>query len=283
MGIFKDLTGQQFGDLTVLSLSHCILKTRSSVWLCKCRCGVEVTVQAGNLVSGNTARCLSCSTARKVKDLIGRRLGRLVVIALVGKMSGVKNRHMFWWCKCDCGKELLVDGVNLRSGTTKSCGCYNDERRIEVHTTHGLSKTPIERTYRSMLIRCYKEEDKSFKDYGGRGIYVCDGWRGKDGLKNFAEDMGERPEGTQIDRIDNNGPYSPENCRWATNKENCRNKRSTKFITFNGKTQSLPDWAEELNIHYKALWSRVDRWGVERAFTEAIHTSQQRDRNEKPL
>jgi len=153
---------------------------------------------------------------------------------------------------------------------------------INLNTTHGLSNTPIEHVYRGMLVRCYKEEDRFYKDYGGRGIYVCDRWLGKEGLGNFFKDMGERPEGYQIDRIDNDGPYSPENCRWATKKENARNKRSTKFVTFNGKTQSLPDWAEELNICYKALWSRVDRWGVERAFTEAVHTGQQRHREKRP-
>ena len=210
------------------------------------------------------------------KDLTGQRFERLVVVD-----TAFKKRQWFWNCVCDCGNKVIVAGCNLRSGNTNSCGCYRDERRIESHRIHGLSKTYIEHVYRGMLSRCLNEKDEFYKDYGGRGVTVCSRWSGTKGLQNFAEDMGERPDGYQIDRINNDGPYSPENCRWASLKTNARNKRNTVFITFNNKTLSLPEWAEELGMHYKALYSRVQRWGIERAFFEPVYTHQQRLHNRK--
>lgn len=208
----------------------------------------------------------------KIEDLTGQKFNRLTAInfnrkeTFFSKNTGKKYYRYYWDCKCDCGNNCVIEAGKLKSGWSKSCGCYNLERISERFHVHGLSKTYMESTRRNMLNRCYKKTTDFYKDYGGRGITVCDRWKGKDGLKNFAEDMGERPTSKhQIDRIDNNGPYSPENCRWATNKENCRNKRDTKFITFKGKTQSLADWADELNIKYETLSDRVIKWGVERA------------------
>jgi hypothetical protein len=213
----------------------------------------------------------------KIEDLTGQKFNRLTAIGFnrkgtfFSKNTGKKYYRYYWDCKCDCGNNCVIEAGKLKSGWSKSCGCYNLERISERFHIHGLSKTYMESTRRNILDRCYKETTDFYKDYGGRGITVCDRWKGKDGLKNFAEDMGERPEGTQIDRIDNNGPYSPENCRWATNKENCRNKRDTKFITFNGKTQSLPDWADELGMSNKVLSERIIKWGEYRALAEPLH------------
>jgi hypothetical protein len=123
-----------------------------------------------------------------------------------------------------------------------------------------------------MKHRCYCEEGVSYKNYGGRGIKVCDRWLGPRGLENFIADMGERPEGAQIDRIDNDGDYCPENCRWATITENARHKRNTNYVTYNGETKNLLEWAEITGIPYKTLWARlfVQGWSEEDALTLSV-------------
>lgn len=115
----------------------------------------------------------------------------------------------------------------------------------------------IYRAYRGMINRCYNPNQKSYKDYGGRGVFVCERWLGKDGFKNFLSDMGDRPEDVTLDRKDNNGPYSPENCRWATRDEQAKNKRNNRWITANGKTQHLAQWAKELGCNSAAILYRL--------------------------
>lgn len=276
MGNFRDLTGQQFGDLIVLNLSHCTLACRQLVWLCRCSCGAEITVQAGNLTSGNTKRCVKCRDARKTKDIAGQRFGRLVVLDMAYKGA---NHSWFWQCKCDCGKELIVDGHSLRTGNTQSCGCYNRDRLSEVGTTHGMSKTKIKYVHTNMKQRCFNSNHSEYHNYGGRGITVCARWAGERGFENFLEDMGEAPEGLSLDRIDNNGNYYPENCRWATQKEQQNNKRVNVYIEKDGKRKTITEWAEELGFNPATLRGRIAKWGVERALSEPIHLNMVRDRS----
>lgn len=115
----------------------------------------------------------------------------------------------------------------------------------------------IYRAYRGMLNRCYNKNQKSYKDYGERGIYVCDRWQGQGGFKNFLADLGDRPENATLDRINNNGPYSPENCRWATKDEQANNKRNSRWITANGKTQTLAQWARDLGCNPSNILYRI--------------------------
>ena len=115
----------------------------------------------------------------------------------------------------------------------------------------------IYRAYRGMFNRCYNPNQKSYKDYGGRGIVVCERWTGRSGFKAFLSDMGERPENATLDRIDNDGPYSPENCRWATKDEQAQNKRNNRWITANGRTQTLAQWARELGCNSAAILYRL--------------------------
>jgi hypothetical protein len=131
--------------------------------------------------------------------------------------------------------------------------------------------TNIYRAYRGMLNRCYNQNQKSYKDYGGRGIYVCDRWLGKDGFKSFLSDMGERPEEGTLDRVDNNGPYSPENCKWATRSEQAGNKRNNRWITANGRTQTLAQWAKELGCNPSNILYRIKSgMSEEQAVTKPI-------------
>jgi hypothetical protein len=172
-----------------------------------------------------------------------------------------------WKCRCDCGtvRDVLVS--SLTSGNTQSCGCFAQERR----TKHGLSGTSEQNVHTMMLQRCYNRKHDSYQSYGGRGIKVCRRWRGKNGLVNFVADMGRRPsEKHKLDRKDNNGPYSPENCRWTTEPEQQRNTSRNVNVTWDGRTMCLKDWAKELGIGYQTLLYRVKSWGLERAMTAPV-------------
>ena len=146
--------------------------------------------------------------------------------------------------------------------------------RINLMRSHGHARgyrrTPTLSTYDSLFQRCYNKKNPNYRDYGGRGITVCERWRS---FENFLEDMGERPEGQFIERIDNNLGYEPGNCRWATNKEQARNRRSTHLITFRGETLCLKDWAERLSINRGTLTSRLKLrgWTVDKALTKPVH------------
>jgi len=205
-------------------------------------------------------------------DLTGRRFGRLIALYDTGERE---YRMVVWHCKCDCGNEVDVRGDNLTSGNTTSCGCYQRERTAEVHTTHGMSRQgeyhPVYWAWRTMLQRCENPNYKQYENYGGRGIKVCGEWHDPQVFISWALANGWQ-EGLSIDRIDNDGNYEPGNCRWVTVKVQARNKRNNHLITFDGKTQTMAGWAEELNISYNVLKQRIDQyhWPIERALTEPI-------------
>lgn len=199
-------------------------------------------------------------------DLSGKRFNRLFVISYHGKDNHGKTN---WNCICDCGKKCVVDGYRLRSGKTKSCGCLSAELATERATKHGMSASRIYFIHNSMNERCYNENSNEYHNYGGRGITVCDEWKGRNGFPNFlkwAMDNGYA-ENLTIDRINNDGNYCPDNCRWITQKEQCNNTRKNFYIEYKGKTHTLSEWSEILNIPYGRLKKRLHSgWSVEKAF-----------------
>lgn len=189
-------------------------------------------------------------------DITGQKFGRLCVLGLAGRSE---RGQIVWNCACDCGNRKTTEGVNLRSGSTKSCGCLKRElaRKAGDRTrTHGLTNTSAFKLWSSMIMRCTNPNDKSFPRYGGRGIKVCERWMK---FENFLADMGDRPNGLTLDRIDNSGIYEPSNCRWATATEQSRNKRNNRVIAISGRSQCLTDWAKEVGVNEVTVQSRLAR------------------------
>ncbi len=158
-------------------------------------------------------------------NIVGLKFGRL----LVESFAGIKHKMTTWLCVCDCGNKCVTTVTKLKSGHTSSCGCLQKELISIRAKTHGCSTLPEYKAWKGMKTRCYNTNRKSYKDYGGRGIKVCDRWL--ESFENFYEDMGEKPtQKHSLDRVDNDGNYEPGNCRWATIKEQMYNRRLTKQV-----------------------------------------------------
>lgn len=198
----------------------------------------------------------------KCIDLTGQRFGRLVVVERSENNSKGRSR---WVCQCDCGGQIIALGYSLRSGNTKSCKCLHNEGN---NTKHKLCYTRIYNIWSGMKRRCTNTNDARYKDYGGRGITICKEWR--DDFEEFydwamANGYGEE---LTIDRINNDGNYEPSNCRWVTRKEQNANQRSNRWITYNGETKTITEWARTLNINHSALTRRLQRgWSIEKTLT----------------
>jgi hypothetical protein len=187
-----------------------------------------------------------------IKQLLGGKFNRLTVIEFVG----VRNKRAIWKCECDCGKIIEVVGTYLTSNNTKSCGCLNNERISNSNRIHSMSRTPEHYSWSGMQARCYNKNNPKYKDYGGRGIIVCDRWLGRAGFINFYEDLGQRPaKNYTIDRINVNGNYEPSNCRWATPLEQGRNKQSTKYVIYKDERRNLRNVCDQLGLKYRTIIS----------------------------
>lgn len=187
---------------------------------------------------------------------IGAQFSRFVVLA-------PSTRKKYFLCKCSCGSQKEVRQDHLLSGKTKSCGCLGRElasaRISKVHAAaikHGASTTRAYSTWHSMRQRCENPNSRHFHRYGGRGIEVCARWKIFD---NFLADMGQPPNGLTIERIDNNLGYSPDNCRWASRKQQQNNRNVNRFVTWKGKTQTASQWSDELGIPANTIHQRLDR------------------------
>lgn len=204
----------------------------------------------------------------KPKDLIGKKFNRLLVIELAER----KNNAIVWKCRCDCGKITNVITANLTSGRVKSCGCLKDEKLIQRSTTHNQRHTKLYEVWKSIKQRCFNPNNISYKNYGGRGITICDDWRNS--FSSFYEWSIQNgySDKYSIDRIDNNGNYEPSNCRWVTRVIQANNTRTNKYITINNVTKSLADWVRTTNLSYNCVKTRLDcGWSPEDALTLPLH------------
>lgn len=203
----------------------------------------------------------------KLIDLTKKRFGRLEVIEKCGR----KNTKVLWRCKCDCGNEVIVRGIDLRNGATHSCGCLQRELLGKRSTRHGMRQTRIYNIWGLMVSRCTNPNTPCYNRYGGRGIEVCPEWR--ESFRAFYEwsMLNGYEENLTIDRINNDEGYSPSNCRWVTMKVQANNTSRNHALTFNGQTHTLAEWAALIGIHRNTLTSRIVRgWDTERAITTPI-------------
>ncbi len=196
--------------------------------------------------------------------LEGERFGRLLVVRSVARD---KRGRQSWECRCTCGNTVIVAGSSLTTGNTKSCGCINRERIANLKKTHGLHKTRTYQAWKNMRQRCLNPKRPDFKHYGGRGITVDQRW---DSFARFFADMGGCPPGHEIDRIDNDNGYTPDNCRWAKRAVQMANTRRSHKITFKGKTQHLSQWARDLGIDPSTLLWRLEHWRRDVALTRKV-------------
>lgn len=210
----------------------------------------------------------------KFVDLTGQIFDRLTVIEKTDKRDS--NGSVIWLCRCACTNEILVKSNSLTSGHTKSCGCINKERASEFckthFRTHNLRTHRLYNTWEHMKQRCYNKNNKDYKNYGARGIIVCNEW-----LDDFmifyswAISNGYRDDLT-LDRVNVNGNYEPNNCRWATQGEQNNNKQSHHKLTYNGETLTLAQWSERVNIPYNTLERRINKhkWSTEKTLTTPV-------------
>ena len=265
MSKFIDLTGEKFGKLTALELDKERSDNKNKIWKCQCECGNVVFVRREHLRNGNTTSC-GCI---KIKNLEGKRIGKLTVLERAEDKTQKNGKRLIMWrCKCDCGNETIVPSSRLTSGNTKSCGCGSSRY---LRKTHGKSETRLYRVWRGVKSRCYNPNSTGYEYYGGRGVTVCDEWLGENGFENFYKwsylnGYNENAEKyiCTLDRIDVNGNYEPSNCRWVSMKEQDNNKRTNKYIEFNGEKKTLSQWCDEFGVNKKMARYRFNHgWGIE--------------------
>ncbi len=209
----------------------------------------------------------------KFEDLTGQKFGKLTVIARAENHVQPSGKHYVQWlCRCECGNEVVVRAANLKKGHTRSCGCLIKE----TNSTHGLKKTRLYVVWRDIKIRCYNPNARNFKDYGAKGVTVCDEWKNDFkafydwAISNGYNKDAKRGECT-IDRIDNNSGYCPQNCRWVDNLAQQNNRTNNRFLTHKGKTHTVAEWSRILNIPSHVLYARLySGWSVEKTLTTPL-------------
>ncbi len=250
MGKFYDLSGQSFGKWNVLYRVPSSKTDPGTRWKVRCDCGNEAEVKGSLLRRARSTQCQQC--ARGVPDLCGEKFGRLTVQARVENTPAGRSQ---WSCICECGNEVKIGAYALLSGHSQSCGCLQREELGNRRRTHGLSKTIEYRILNGMKGRCYNPNYEDYEYWGGKGIKVCDRWLGEDGILNFITDRGKRPSPHHtIERINNDGDYTPENTCWM-------------LLPDQGRTTSN----SKLNGHVNEIRERFGKWsGTKNGFAKSV-------------
>lgn len=204
----------------------------------------------------------------KAVDLVGQRFGRWTVLA-----ADDTGKRRQWRCRCDCGQEKFVPTSNLTCGA--STGCRTCGVKSHGHSRHGAAQGTY-RIWWAMIQRCRNESNGSWPLYGGRGISVCPQWQAS--FETFLRDMGVKPPGRSLDRVNNDGPYSPSNCRWATPKEQSHNSRAARWISFNGESKVVSEWARYFGVKIPTLFGRIRAMGE----ADAMAYSMRRSHGDRP-
>ena len=264
-----DLTGQRFGRLEIIQIAPA--KNKRVAWLCRCDCGKECIVTTHDLRKRDcpirSCGCLRSDTSKKrLKDRTGQRQGALLII----ERDETRIQGTYWVCRCDCGKLLSVSASNLSAGQ-KSCGCKAREEsslRMSQKITHGQTHTRLYRLWVGMRQRCFDENASNYGRYGGRGITVCDEWDRFENFRDWSLKNGYSDELT-IDRIDYDGHYGPDNCRWVSDKIQANNRSTNHYLEYDGQIMSIADWARKKDINPNTLANRIRRgWPIEKALTK---------------
>lgn len=207
---------------------------------------------------------------KNFKDMTGKKINRLTCKSIHSSTP----RGVYWLCECECGKEVVVRGQAVRSGDTKSCGCLTiDVIKSQIgekhpNFIHGMTHTNIYKRWKSINERCYKKRCKAYKNYGGRGI-KCE-WIS---FEEFYKDMGNPPGDLTLDRIDNDGNYSKENCKWSSKSEQANNRRTAHMLTYHGETKNMKSWAKQFGMDNRKLWWRIKQgWSIKDALETKIRT-----------
>lgn len=284
MGKYNDLTGKRFGKLVVVKRVEDYIGpsgNRGTQWLCKCDCGNEVVKRGANLCSGSTKSC-GCGRA---ENLVGKKYNMLTVIGRDdNKVYSNGHTYVMWKCKCDCGNIVSVSALHLKNGHTKSCGCLHDNRVKYMNYTHGgkskdnPDKNRLYSIWSCMKDRCINPNSTSYINYGGRGIKVCDEWENDFesfmiwAINNEYDPHAERGACT-LDRIDVNGNYCPDNCRWVNQKTQCNNTRRNIHIEYNDETHTIAEWSDISGLPASIIYSRIRLgWDTEKVFSTPAKT-----------
>ena len=265
MEVIKVGSGQKVGKLDVVEGAGSMGRDLQS-WLfkCRCECGKELILSAKVLFFDKKHRVQSCGCDDNSINLVGQKFGMYTVLS---KAEYDYDGQLQWICQCECGtiKKVRRSDLLNRRYPYPNCGCYAEKQRLLEEERRQRYLPPkkelteeqlLRRVWHGMKRRCYNPDDTAYKNYGGRGIYICARW--KDNFQKFYDDMHEGYEqGLQIDRIDNDGPYSPENCRWATPKENQRNKRNNHFITTAIGRKTITEQAEISGVKISTINGRL--------------------------
>lgn len=204
----------------------------------------------------------------RLRDLTGQRFGELVVLHRATNYGGSATA---WLCRCDCGNEKVFLAANLTTGRSTSCGCSRLRKTSQKLSTHRETKSRLYHIWGNMLTRCYNKNSAHYIHYGARGIVVCEEWKKYENFRDWALSNGY-DEHLTIERKNVNGGYDPDNCVWATRKQQANNKRTSRIVEFEGEQHTVAEWADKLGMDKRALWDRlfVQNWSIERALTTPL-------------